>query len=91
MPLPLTGASAMARGWPRRSGETATGCGQGSGPAGRGEDSLAVLHLLEAERVARQAVSRHATARRLLTALLARERRAATPGLRALAARAGLL
>lgn len=56
---------------------------------GQGDDSLAVLHLLEAERVAKQAVSRNATARALLSTLLARERKSATPGLRALAARAG--
>ena len=55
----------------------------------QGDDSLAVLHLLEAERVAKQAVSRNATARELLSTLLARERKSATPGLRALAARAG--
>jgi hypothetical protein len=58
---------------------------------GQGDDSVAVLHLLEAERVAKQAVSRNATARTLLTTLLARERKSATPGLRALAARAGVL
>lgn len=56
---------------------------------GQGDDSLAVLHLLEAERVAKQAVSRNATARALLSTLLARECKSATPGLRALAARAG--
>jgi hypothetical protein len=55
---------------------------------GQGDDSLAVLHLLEAERVAKQAVSRNAAARTLLTTLLARERKSATPGLRALATRA---
>jgi transcriptional regulator with XRE-family HTH domain len=58
--------------------------------AGQGDDSLAVLHLLEAERVARQSISRNVTAQTLLTTLLARERRSATPGLRALAARAGV-
>jgi transcriptional regulator with XRE-family HTH domain len=58
---------------------------------GQGDDSLAVLHLLEAERVAKQAVSRNATARQLLNTLLTRERKSATPGLRALAARAGAL
>jgi tetratricopeptide (TPR) repeat protein len=57
---------------------------------GQGDDGLAVLHLLEAERVAEQAVSRSATARALLTTLLARERKSATPGLRALASRAGV-
>lgn len=58
---------------------------------GQGDDSLAVLHLLEAERVAKQAVSRNSAARALLTKLLSRERKSATPGLRALAARAGVL
>lgn len=57
----------------------------------QGDDSLAVLHLLEAERVAKQSVSRNATARSLLAALLTRERKSATPGLRPLAARAGIL
>ncbi|HEU5472415.1 MAG TPA: helix-turn-helix transcriptional regulator [Actinophytocola sp.] len=57
---------------------------------GQGDDGLAVLHLLEAERVAKQAVSRNANARALLSTLLARERKSATPGLRALAARAGV-
>ena len=56
---------------------------------GQGDDSLAVLHLLEAERVAKQAVSRNASARELLSTLLSRERKSATPGLRSLAMRAG--
>ncbi len=55
---------------------------------GRRADHLAVLHLLEAERVARQAIAHDAAARRLVGELLARER--ATPGLRALAVRAGV-
>jgi transcriptional regulator with XRE-family HTH domain len=55
------------------------------------DDALAVLHLLEAERVAEQTVSRNATARELLSILLKRERRGVTPGLRGLAERAGLL
>ena len=59
--------------------------------AGQADDALAVLHLLEAERVAEQAVSRNASARTLINILVARERRSDTPGLRALAARAGLL
>ena len=59
--------------------------------AGHGADTVAVLHLLEAERIAKQAVSRNASARALLGMLLARERRSATPGLRGLASRAGLL
>ncbi len=63
----------------------------GRASAGQGDDSLAVLHLLEAERVAKQTISRNATARTLLTTLLARERKCATPGLRALASRAGVL
>lgn len=58
---------------------------------GQGDDGLAVLHLLEAERVARQAVSRNAMAKDLVQTLLGRERQSATPGLRALAARAGVL
>jgi hypothetical protein len=59
--------------------------------AKQADDTLAILHLLEAERVAEQAVSRNASARELLSTLVKRERRGATPGLRALAARAGLL
>jgi hypothetical protein len=59
--------------------------------ANQGDDSLAVLHLLEAERVAQQAVSRNIVARTLLTTLLTRERKHVTPGLRALAMRAGVL
>ncbi len=59
--------------------------------AGHGDDAVAVLHLIEAERVADQAVSRNAAARRLLSLLLARERRSVTPGLRGLASRAGVL
>ncbi len=59
--------------------------------AGQDDDALAVLHLLEAERVAEKAVMRNASARRLLSILLARERRSVTPGLRGLASRAGLL
>lgn len=53
-----------------------------------GSDAVAVLHLLEAERVARQSVSRNAAARDVLVTLLGRERRGTTPGLRALARRA---
>jgi hypothetical protein len=59
--------------------------------AGQGDDTLAVLHLLEAERIAAQAASRNASARTLLGTLLARERQSATPGLRGLASRAGLI
>ncbi|MEU3767975.1 helix-turn-helix transcriptional regulator [Amycolatopsis keratiniphila] len=54
------------------------------------DDGLAVLHLLEAERVAKQAVSRNAGAREVIQVLLGRERHGATPGLRALALRAGV-
>ncbi|MFI7114908.1 helix-turn-helix transcriptional regulator [Amycolatopsis sp. NPDC049868] len=54
------------------------------------DDGLAVLHLLEAERVAKQAVSRNAGAREVIQVLLGRERHNATPGLRALALRAGV-
>ena len=57
---------------------------------GQGDDSLAVLHLFEAERVAQQTVSRSSTARALLSTLLTCERKGATPGLRALADRAGV-
>jgi transcriptional regulator with XRE-family HTH domain len=53
--------------------------------------SLAVLHLLEAERVAAEAVRANVQARSLLLDLLAKERRTATPGLRPMAVRAGLL
>jgi transcriptional regulator with XRE-family HTH domain len=59
--------------------------------AGQDDDALAVLHLLEAERVAEKAVSRNASARTLLSILVSREHRSATPGLRGLASRAGLL
>lgn len=57
---------------------------------GRRNDGLAVLHLLEAERVATQAISRNAVARTILAMLLGRERKGSTPGLRALADRAGV-
>lgn len=59
--------------------------------AGQHDDTLAVLHLLEAERVAEKAVSRNTSARTLLSILLAREHRSVTPGLRGLASRTGLL
>ena len=51
-------------------------------------DPQAVLHLLEAERIAPQVIKHNAKARAMLTALLGRERRSATPGLRPLAQRA---
>lgn len=53
--------------------------------------SVCVLHLLEAERVAAEMVHANVQARTLLLELLAKERRTATPGLRPLAERAGLL
>ncbi|MEN3613269.1 helix-turn-helix transcriptional regulator [Plantactinospora sp. ZYX-F-223] len=53
--------------------------------------SLAVLHLLEAERVAPESVRVNVQARALLLDLMSKERRSATPGLRPLAERAGLL
>ncbi|MFD2764280.1 helix-turn-helix transcriptional regulator [Micromonospora eburnea] len=56
-----------------------------------GDRSVSVLHLLEAERVAAEAVHANVQARAILLDLLAKERRAATPGLRPLAERAGLL
>ncbi|WP_181400197.1 helix-turn-helix domain-containing protein [Actinokineospora spheciospongiae] len=54
------------------------------------QDGLAVLHLLEAERVAKEVVSRNIGAVSLIGTLLGREKRSATPGLRALAERAGV-
>ncbi|WP_280838431.1 helix-turn-helix transcriptional regulator [Micromonospora sp. A200] len=56
-----------------------------------GDRSASVLHLLEAERIAAEVVHANVQARTLLLDLLAKERRAATPGLRPLAERAGLL
>ncbi|GAB3815098.1 helix-turn-helix transcriptional regulator [Micromonospora zhanjiangensis] len=53
--------------------------------------SLAVLHLLEAERIAPETVYANVQARSLLLDLMGKERRTVTPGLRPLAARAGLL
>ena len=54
------------------------------------DDPIAVLHLLEAERVAPQAMQANAAAQHTLTNLLRREHRELTPGLRPLAQRAGL-
>lgn len=54
-------------------------------------DAEAVINLLEAERVAPQTVRYNVLVRELLRELLKRERRTATPGLRALARRAGVL
>ncbi|MDM4722658.1 helix-turn-helix transcriptional regulator [Micromonospora sp. WMMA1363] len=56
-----------------------------------GDSSIPVLHLLEAERVAAEVVHANVQARTLLLDLLARQRGTATPGLRPLAGRAGLL
>ncbi len=56
-----------------------------------GDRSISVLHLLEAERIAAEVVHANVQARTLLLDLLRKERRAATPGLRPLAERAGLL
>ena len=56
-----------------------------------GDRSVSVLHLLEAERVAAEMVYANVQARAILLDLLAKERRGATPGLRPLAERAGLL
>ena len=55
-----------------------------------GGDAPAVLHLLEAERLAPQTFRVRHNTRRLVSDLLRRERRTATPGLRALAERAGI-
>lgn len=56
-----------------------------------GGDSAAVLHLLEVERIAPQVVGVNHVSRELLVQLIGRERRSATPGLRGLAHRAGVL
>jgi transcriptional regulator with XRE-family HTH domain len=58
-----------------------------SDPAG---DPEAVLHLLQAERIAPQVITTNAEARTLVLTLLGRERRSRTPGLRALAQRSQL-
>jgi transcriptional regulator with XRE-family HTH domain len=54
-------------------------------------DAAAVLTLLEAERAAPEEVRYHVIVPEMLRELLKRERRAATPGLRPLAARVGVL
>ncbi|RLK23346.1 hypothetical protein DER29_1206 [Micromonospora sp. M71_S20] len=53
--------------------------------------AAAVLHLIEAERVAAEVVHTSIQARELLRELLSKERRPTMPGLRPLAERAGLL
>lgn len=55
------------------------------------EDAAVVVNLLEAERVAPQALRYNVIVRELLREMLKRERRSATPGLRPLAKRAGVL
>lgn len=57
----------------------------------RKDDAAAVINLMEAERVAPQVLRYNFLARDILRGLLRRERRSATPGLRNLATRAGLL
>ncbi|MCA1678453.1 MAG: XRE family transcriptional regulator, partial [Actinobacteria bacterium] len=54
------------------------------------EDSLAVIHLLDTERVAPEFVLTSLKARGLIQNLLGRKRRRAVPGLRGLALRAGV-
>ncbi len=54
-------------------------------------DAAAILALLEAERAAPEEVRYHVIVPEMLRELLKRERRAATPGLRPLAARVGVL
>lgn len=54
-------------------------------------DASAVLHLLQAEQLAPQLFRIHPPAQALIRRLLGRERRALTPGLRDLAARAGVV
>ena len=61
------------------------------GYAQQRHDAAAILTLLEAERVASDEVRYHVIVPELLRELLKRERRAATPGLRPLAARIGVL
>jgi transcriptional regulator with XRE-family HTH domain len=61
------------------------------GYAQQRNDAAAVLTLLEAERVASEEVRYHVIVPELLREMLKRERRAATPGLRPLAARVGVL
>jgi len=55
------------------------------------EDPLAVIHLLDAERIAPQLVHSYHTARDLIQDLLPRKHRGKVPGLRGLAQRAGVL
>jgi transcriptional regulator with XRE-family HTH domain len=57
----------------------------------RHNDAAAVATLLEAERIAPEEIHYHVVVRELLRELLKRERRSATPGLRPLAQRVGVL
>jgi transcriptional regulator with XRE-family HTH domain len=59
--------------------------------AQRKDDVAAVINLMETERVVPQVLRYNFLARDILRSLLKRERRAATPGLRAIATRAGVL
>ncbi|TQM78196.1 DNA-binding XRE family transcriptional regulator [Saccharothrix saharensis] len=56
-----------------------------------GDDPLAVIHLLEVERVAPQLLATEQTGRTLVGELMTREQRSKTPGLRGLAKRIGVL
>ena len=55
------------------------------------DDAAVVINLMETERVAPQVLRYNVVAREIVRELLKRERRTATPGLRALATRAGVL
>ncbi|MGW0433452.1 hypothetical protein ACWDV4_13065 [Micromonospora sp. NPDC003197] len=55
------------------------------------ESAVAVLHLMEAERIAPEILRFNIRSRALLADLLGRERQSVTPGLRPMAQRAGLL
>jgi transcriptional regulator with XRE-family HTH domain len=57
----------------------------------RRNDAAAVATLLEAERIAPEEIHYHVIVRELLREMLKRERKAATPGLRPLAQRVGVL
>jgi hypothetical protein len=57
----------------------------------RRNDAAAVAALLGAERIAPEEIHYHVVMRKLLRDLLKRERRNATPGLRPLAQRVGVL
>ncbi|GAA0534985.1 helix-turn-helix transcriptional regulator [Saccharopolyspora thermophila] len=59
--------------------------------AQRRQDAASVVNLMQAEAVAPQTLRYHIVVRELMREMLKRERRAATPGLRAMAERAGIL